>query len=71
MVPITDLVMIRIYDMLGREVQELHNGTLVNGNYNFKWSGINSNGTALASGTYYVVVEYGDIFHTQKLLLLK
>ena len=71
MVPITDLVMIRIYDMLGREILELHNGTLVHGNYNFKWSGINSNGITLASGTYFVVVEYGDIFHTQKLLLLK
>ena len=70
-VPFTDKVSISIFDILGKEVSILHNGTLVSGHYQFTWNGNNSFGHLLASGTYFVMVSYRDKIEIRKLLLLK
>ena len=70
-VPFTDQVSISIFDILGKEVSRLHNGTLVSGHYQFTWNGENRFGHLMASGTYFVMVSYRDKIEIRKLLLLK
>ena len=70
-IPITDRVTINIYDIMGREILNLHEGILVNGNYQFSWSGKNFQGKTMASGAYFVMAKYRDNTEIQKLLFLK
>ncbi|RJP65360.1 MAG: T9SS C-terminal target domain-containing protein [Ignavibacteriales bacterium] len=66
-------VSLKIYDMLGNEVEALVNKEQALGTYNYKW---NSNGSRLASGIYLYVLsvttESGkEIKLSNKLILLK
>ena len=70
-VPLMDEVSISIFDILGKEVTRLHNGTLVSGHYRFSWNGKSRSGHSLASGTYFVMVRYRKNIEIRKLLLLK
>ena len=70
-IPMSDEVSISIFDILGKEVSILHNGTLVSGHYRFTWNGVNRYGHSLSSGTYFVMVRYRKNIEIRKLLLLK
>jgi hypothetical protein len=55
---------IRIYDIEGRIVRELHDGELEEGTSRFTWNGLSSAGYALPSGKYLVVVNApGQVRH--------
>ena len=71
MVPFTQKVSINIYDILGRNLINLHNGILVSGQYKFPWNGQDKRGNEMSTGTYFLVVENGESKHVQKMLLLK
>ena len=71
MIPFTEKVSLNIYDILGRNLINLHNGILVSGQYRFSWDGQDKRGHVMSTGTYFLVVEYGESKHVQKLLLLK
>ena len=60
-----------VVDILGREVAELQNGYLVPGQYTLSWNGTNRFGIFVSSGTYFVVLDYGEKTKIQKLLFLK
>lgn len=64
--PRTELVTIKIYDILGREVVVLVDEVKTAGNYT-----VNLNGTQLASGVYFYRMETEYFNSTKKLLLLK
>ena len=59
-------VLIRVFDVLGREVATLVNKVQTAGNYK-----VTFNATHLSSGIYFYRMEAGDFVQTKKLVLLK
>jgi hypothetical protein len=59
-------VMIRVLNVLGREVATLHAGHLSRGSHSFVWDGSNH-----GSGVYIILAQKGDVMVTHKLLLIK
>lgn len=62
---------VRIVDLRGYVVAELHRGALVKGTNAFVWNGRGSSGSPTASGVYLVLAEAEDLKLATKLLLLK
>jgi C1A family cysteine protease len=56
--PASGDVLVRIYDMSGREVVELHDGFLARGTSSISWDGTNSGGARLPAGIY--MIEAGS-----------
>ena len=56
----------RLYDMLGRPVQELHKGTLAIGSHTLK-----VDGSMLSTGIYFVHINVNNAVHVQKIALMK
>jgi hypothetical protein len=59
-------VTVKVFDILGREVATLYNGTLNPGDYEVPW-----NAAGLTSGVYLLRVEAGKFVATRKALLIK
>jgi Ca2+-binding EF-hand superfamily protein len=59
-------VTLSVYDITGRQVETLHEGSLSPGTYSFSFDG-----TRLASGIYLVRFQAGDAVATQKMMLQK
>lgn len=64
--PSKELVTLKIYDIMGREVATLTNGIREAGNYTVQWSASN-----LSSGVYWYRLTAGTFVKTNKMLLLK
>jgi len=62
---------VRVLDLRGRLVAELHRGLLQAGHNVFVWNGVDSGGMPVASGVYSVLVETPDQRHVKKVLLVK
>lgn len=62
---------LRVYDVRGRLVAELHRGMFAQGANSFVWSGRDGSGRAVASGAYWVQANTDDQTFTRKVLLLK
>jgi hypothetical protein len=69
--PVSSLVSIKIYNVLGQEVKTLVNSRLQAGNYTAQWNGENNSGRTVASGVYIYRVEAGQYVKTMKMMLLK
>ncbi|MBI5402459.1 MAG: T9SS type A sorting domain-containing protein [Ignavibacteriae bacterium] len=65
-----ELVIIRIYDLLGREVATLLNRKLEAGSYELPFN-IQNTGTALSSGLYFYKMQAGSFSDTKKMVLVK
>lgn len=65
-IPNSGLIKLSVYDILGREVQQLVNKELLPGNYQFDW-----NASAYPSGVYYYKLESGSYSETKKMVLIK
>lgn len=65
-IPNEELVSLKVFNSLGKQVTELVNGTKPAGNYE-----INFNAAGLSSGVYFYRLKAGDFSTTKKLLLLK
>jgi subtilisin-like proprotein convertase family protein len=65
-VPKQSYVTLRVYDILGREVQTLVNGIMNTGNYEIEFDAMN-----LASGVYFYRMESGSFTEVKKLVILK
>lgn len=59
-------VVLKVYDILGREVASLVEEKQLIGNYNVEFDGSN-----LSSGIYFYRIQAGDFVETKKLILLK
>jgi hypothetical protein len=66
LLPANSHVMIKVYNVLGREVATLVNENKQAGNYSVKFDG-----NKLVSGIYFYRMEAGTFSQTKKLLLLK
>lgn len=64
--PVISRVTLRVYDVLGREVETLVNGRRSAGEHSVAFSGAD-----LPSGVYFCVLEVGSYRETKKMLLLK
>ena len=64
-------VSLQIFDIQGRLVRTLEEGTFDQGRHERFWSGINDAGQTVASGPYFVRMRAGDRTELAKILLLK
>ncbi len=65
-IPLKSLVSLKIFDVLGREVETLLEGELQAGIHLVKWSA-----PSVPSGTYFYRLQAGEFVQTRKMLLLK
>ncbi len=70
-VPNTDIVTIKIYNIMGQEVRALVNKEFTPGNYKVTWNGTNNTGVKVSSGAYIYRVVSGEKIITKKMVLLK
>lgn len=66
-----DNVILKVYDMLGKEVRTLVNEKLGPGEKLVMWDGLDDNGKQVASGTYFVKLETSTGVNSKKMTLLK
>jgi len=67
----TARVTLVVYDVGGRAVRTLVDGVTPPGSFAARWDGTNDDGTAMASGIYFVRLVAGEVAQTRKLVLLK
>lgn len=65
-IPNFELVVVKIYDVLGREVTTLVNEEKSAGTYELTWNSIN-----LPSGVYCYQLQAGSVIETKKMVLIK
>ena len=57
-------VKIRIYDNLGRLVRTMEHAVYGPGLLDFDWDGLTDAGVKVSSGSYVIIIEYGDVILT-------
>ena len=70
-VPETGHITLSIYDMTGRLVSTLVNGTLDEGVHVVDWNGLDSSGEMVSAGVYIYALESSDMVMTKKMIFLK
>lgn len=65
-IPVQGLVILKVYDILGREVKTVVNEILTAGIHS-----VNFDGSYLSSGVYFYKIEANDFIGTKKMLLIK
>lgn len=71
LLPETDNVRLAVYDVRGREVTVLADGSRPAGRHDVHWDGRNRAGGAVSTGVYYYRLETTNGAHVRKMLLLK
>ena len=69
--PEDGLVNITIYDMMGRVVKTLVNGSQTAGFKSIQWSATNDRNDPVSAGLYLYSIQAGDFKQTKKMVLLK
>ena len=69
--PIATKVVIRIYDVTGREIAILANRHMDAGQHSVVWNGENKRGRAVASGVYFCRLQAGSLTQTKKMVMLR
>ena len=69
--PVRSHVSIRLFNMLGQEVAVLVNEEQPYGNKYVVWSGLNKQGSTVASGVYIAEFKAGTFLATRKMILMK
>jgi hypothetical protein len=64
-------VRLAVYDVQGREVARIADGSLPAGTHAVKWDGLDRGGHRVASGVYWYRLEAGEISLSRKMVLLK
>ncbi|MBM2841963.1 MAG: Por secretion system C-terminal sorting protein, partial [Bacteroidetes bacterium] len=64
-------VSLRVYDILGREIETLVNEQLPLGSYTVNWDGRNSSGTQVGSGMYFYRLQTNGHTIVKRMLLLR
>ena len=70
-IPENGLVNITIYDMMGRQVKTLINGSQTAGYKTIQWNATNNVGQPVSAGLYLYTIQAGDFRETKKMILLK
>ena len=69
--PEDGLVNITIYDMMGRVVKTLVNGSQSAGNKSVQWKATNNRNEPVSAGLYFYMIQAGGFRQTKKMVLLK
>lgn len=69
--PIASQVSLRIYDITGSLVKELHNGEMKAGEHSLDWNLSSGLGTPVSSGIYFYRLVAGDYSSTRKMVVLR
>jgi alpha-amylase len=64
-------VTLRVYDVAGREVAALQDGSQTAGPHEVRWNGLDDEGRSLSAGTYFLRLRAGGETRTSKMVLLK
>jgi len=70
-IPEPGLVALHIYDVRGRRVRTLVSEQKTKGEHRAIWDGRDANGLEVASGVYFVRLEFGDKVQSRKIALMK
>jgi hypothetical protein len=62
---------LNVYDISGRLVSTLLNGTLEGGVHDIVWNGTDMNGNVVSAGVYIYALESADMVMTKKMILMK
>ncbi len=62
---------VEVYDLLGRLVKTIYNGTLAPGSYTMQWNGLNEQGGKAPSGIYIYRYQSQNFQSVKRMLLLK
>ncbi|MFA5404293.1 MAG: Omp28-related outer membrane protein [Ignavibacteria bacterium] len=65
-IPKTDNISLKVYDILGKEVEEIFSGNLSAGTYNAEFNAKN-----ISSGIYFYVLKTNSFFEKKKMVVLK
>ena len=69
--PFYSKVKIEIFNVLGKKVKTLVDGSFEAGTHDLEWDATDNNGTKVASGCYYYRIEAGDFVETRKMIYLR
>lgn len=64
-------VMLRIFDLLGREVLTIAEGIKTSGTHSVKWNGKSSAGNSVVAGMYVIRLSAGNYQATAKIMMVK
>ena len=64
-------VILKIYDILGKEVKTLVNQEQSSGVYQVTWNGDDQLGNKVSTGVYFYKIDAGEFIQTKKMLLIK
>jgi hypothetical protein len=67
----TSDVSIKIYDITGREVNNLVNQRMTPGTYSVIWTAVNNMGNSVSSGVYFYRIEAGNYVESKKMMLVR
>lgn len=66
-----ETISLSVFDLQGRWVQDLHQGSLASGPHSFSWDGTDRNGQDVAGGVYFAVLQTPVGTESIRLVLLK
>ena len=69
--PVQTWVTITIYDMMGRQVKSLINGSQTPGYKTIQWDCTNDKNYPVSAGLYLYTIQAGEFSQTKKMVLLK
>ncbi|NQV15693.1 T9SS type A sorting domain-containing protein, partial [bacterium] len=69
--PELSTVVLSIYDIRGREVRTLLEGTKPPGSYEVQWNGVDNSGNPVSTGVYFCRLQAGSYSKTIKMVYLK
>jgi flagellar hook assembly protein FlgD len=64
-------VVLKVYDMLGREVVTLVDDEVEAGSFDVTWNGTGDNGQVLPSGIYFYRIMTGEFVQTKKMVYMR
>ncbi len=65
------MVMIKVFDLMGRNIKSLVNSTQSAGYHSVRWDATNHYGEPVSAGMYLFIIQAGDFRQSKKMLLLK
>ncbi len=69
--PVSGVITLKVYDILGQEVASLVDGTIAAGTHNIVWNGTNMNNVQVPSGIYIYSLKSDLMSLSHKMILMK
>jgi len=70
-IPESERVQLQIFNVNGRKVKTLVDGTLSSGEHTYEWDSTDDSGHKVATGVYFYRLTAGDVTATKKMTLIK